>query len=417
MIAFVVLAITLGSLLAAGLPLLTALIGVGIGVAGADRAVGLRRALGDGAHPCHDARPGGGDRLRAVHPLPPSPEHGRRAGSTREAAAQATCNRRKRRRVNGATVVIALVGLTVVNIPFLSVMGLAAAGTVTIAVLIAHHVAARVARLRRQLRVDARQPRARVPAAAQPGEGGASRETASTRWARFVTAASAGRPGGVRPDRAVHRLPCRPCTWSWACPTAARSRRRPPSGAAYDLVTDGFGPGFNRPLTAVVDAPGRRRKTNGDAPRTGVFEGIQDLPGVAAISQPMQNEAGRRDDRVGDRTTSGGPASRAPRTWSALLREKADEVHEGDGHRGVRDGTTPSTSTRPTLAGGAAEVRRGRGRARAVAPDGRVPLGARAVKAAAGFLLSIAASMGIVVSVSRTATWPTCLASPRPGRS
>ena len=37
----------------------------------------------------------------------------------------------------GATVIIALVGLAVVNIPFLTVMGLAAAGTVAIAVLIA----------------------------------------------------------------------------------------------------------------------------------------------------------------------------------------------------------------------------------------------------------------------------------------
>lgn len=37
----------------------------------------------------------------------------------------------------GATVVIALAGLTVVNIPFLSVMGLAAAGTVAVAVLVA----------------------------------------------------------------------------------------------------------------------------------------------------------------------------------------------------------------------------------------------------------------------------------------
>ena len=37
----------------------------------------------------------------------------------------------------GLTVIIALVGLLVVNIPFLTVMGLAAAGTVAIAVLIA----------------------------------------------------------------------------------------------------------------------------------------------------------------------------------------------------------------------------------------------------------------------------------------
>ncbi len=37
----------------------------------------------------------------------------------------------------GATVVIALAGLAVVSIPFLTVMGLAAAGTVAVAVLVA----------------------------------------------------------------------------------------------------------------------------------------------------------------------------------------------------------------------------------------------------------------------------------------
>ena len=57
--------------------------------------------------------------------------------STREAAAQATATAGSAVVFAGATVVIALVGLTVVNIPFLTVMGLAAAGTVTIAVLIA----------------------------------------------------------------------------------------------------------------------------------------------------------------------------------------------------------------------------------------------------------------------------------------
>ena len=79
MIGFVVLAITLGSLLAAGLPLLTALIGV------VDRHHGPSTAL-TGVFDIsetapiagHDARPRGRHRLRVVHPLPPSPEHGRR---------------------------------------------------------------------------------------------------------------------------------------------------------------------------------------------------------------------------------------------------------------------------------------------------------------------------------------------------
>ena len=55
----------------------------------------------------------------------------------REAAAQATGTAGSAVVFAGATVVIALVGLTVVNIPFLTVMGLAAAGAVIVAVLIA----------------------------------------------------------------------------------------------------------------------------------------------------------------------------------------------------------------------------------------------------------------------------------------
>src|SRR5262249_4795991 len=101
----------------------------------------------------------------------------------REAAAQATGTAGSAVVFAGATVVIALVGLAVVNIPFLTVMGLAAAGTVTIAVLIAltllpailgfaGHPAGRMTRVlgyRRGRRTDV------------------ARDTASVRWARFVT--------------------------------------------------------------------------------------------------------------------------------------------------------------------------------------------------------------------------------------
>ena len=68
----------------------------------------------------------------------------------------------------GLTVIIALVGLLVINIPFLTVMGLAAAGTVALAVLIAITLLPAILgfagdRMRRT------QPRAERPSAAAPG--------------------------------------------------------------------------------------------------------------------------------------------------------------------------------------------------------------------------------------------------------
>ncbi len=102
--------------------------------------------------------------------------------------------------------IIALVGLTVVDIPFLTVMGLAAAGTVAIAVLIAHHAAPallgfageRLARVNRVLATRPRAPRAR----------GRRDDRSAVRWARFVTAARSpcwrsGRAAGR--DRAARR--------------------------------------------------------------------------------------------------------------------------------------------------------------------------------------------------------------------
>ena len=100
----------------------------------------------------------------------------------REAAAQATGTAGSAVVFAGATVVIALVGLVVVNIPFLTVMGLAAAGAVVVAVLIATTLlpallgfaGARVARFNRAVTW-------------RPWPGKSGRETASLRYARFVT--------------------------------------------------------------------------------------------------------------------------------------------------------------------------------------------------------------------------------------
>ena len=148
----------------------------------------------------------------------------------RESVAQATGTAGSAVVFAGMTVVIALVGLTVVNIPFLTVMGLAAAGTVAIAVLIAITLlpallgfsGMRIAKRNRLL--TPRKPRTPM----------------SDRWVGFVTrrparpAHRAGDPDRHRDPRDAHEARA---AGRLGEPTTSTERR------SYDLLTEGFGPG------------------------------------------------------------------------------------------------------------------------------------------------------------------------------
>ncbi|GFJ95435.1 hypothetical protein Prum_090770 [Phytohabitans rumicis] len=135
-VAAVVLLITFGSLVAAGLPLLTAILGIGIGIGAITMlsgfvdlssktpilalmlglAVAIDYALFIVSRYRHE--------LAAGHE--PHEAVGRAVGTAGSAVVFA-----------GLTVIIALAALTVVGIPFLAQMGLAAAFTVAVAVVIA----------------------------------------------------------------------------------------------------------------------------------------------------------------------------------------------------------------------------------------------------------------------------------------
>jgi len=279
-IAAVVLVITLGSLVAAGLPLLTAIIGVGIGVSTITvlakaldlgdttstlalmigLAVGIDYALfivsryrGELAE--------GRDREEAV---------GRAAGTAGSAVVFA-----------GLTVVIALAGLSVVNVPMLTKMGLAAAGTVVVAVLIAlTMIPALLGYAGRK--VKAAGDKRRKSAAGTPAKPGLG-----ARWASFVIR----RPAAVLLLGVVGlgtiAVPATQLELGLpddgSQPTSTTQRR------AYDLLSEGFGPGFNGPLMIVVDAK------DSDAPRAAadkVTDGIKGLKDVATVTPAVFNKAG-----------------------------------------------------------------------------------------------------------------------------
>ncbi|MFI1167046.1 MMPL family transporter [Streptomyces sp. NPDC020801] len=283
-IAAVVLVITFGSLVAAGLPLLTALIGVGIGVstisALADTldlgsttstlatmiglAVGIDYALFIVSRYRAELAEGR-EREEAA---------GRAVGTAGSAVVFA-----------GLTVVIALVGLSVVNIPMLTKMGVAAAGTVVVAVLIAlTMIPALLGYAGRRVQPAGRKSKllGGGRAARKPG-----RPNMGTRWASFV----------VRRPIAVLLLGVIGLGAA-AVPAASLELGMPDDGSqptsttqrrAYDLLSEGFGPGFNGPLMVVVDAKGSERPK---AAFTKVTDEIKGLDDVVTVTPAQPNRAG-----------------------------------------------------------------------------------------------------------------------------
>ncbi|WP_203337792.1 MMPL family transporter [Nocardioides limicola] len=244
-VALGVLVLTFGSLVAAGMPILTAVFGVGLGLAGITAmtalmdigsttpmlatmlglAVGIDYALFILARyraelPHHD------DRAEAV---------GVAVGTAGSAVVFA-----------GLTVLIALAALSVVRIPFLTAMGLAAAATVLVAVLVALTLIPAVLGMTKSKAFGGvvRRYRPRIEHGRVLNNG--------VRWARFVGRA----PVAVLliatfalvalavPLKGLHL----------AFPTDATAPVETTQRQASDLVADAFGPGREAPMLLVVDA-------------------------------------------------------------------------------------------------------------------------------------------------------------------
>ncbi|WP_306185828.1 MMPL family transporter [Streptomyces sp. MK5] len=283
-VAAVVLVITFGSLLAAGLPLLTAIIGVGIGVS---TVTALAHALDLGTTTSTLATMIGlavgidyalfiVSRYRAE--LAEGREREEAAGRAVGTAGSAVV-------FAGLTVVIALVGLSVVNIPMLTKMGIAAAGTVVVAVLIALTMIPALLGYAGH-RVKPAGQKSRLLGGARAAKKPA-RPNMGTRWASFV----------VRRPVAVLLLGVIGLGAA-AVPAASLELGLPDDGSqpvsttqrrAYDLLSEGFGPGFNGPLMVVVDA---KRSDDPKAAFTEVTDDIKGLKDVVTVTPAQPNKAG-----------------------------------------------------------------------------------------------------------------------------
>ena len=273
LIALVVLVVTFGSLVAAGMTMLNALIGVGAGMAGlfalssvvslTNTAPVLALMLGLAVGIDYSLFITSRHRQHLVEGLEPEEAVARAVGTAGSAVVFA-----------GITVVIALAGLAVVNIPFLTVMGLAAAGTVAVAVLVAITLLPALFGFAGN-RVLPRRLRAAGSHAAPPA---AAKEGFGFRWARIVTRLRV--PVILVGVLGLGALAVPAMDMRVALPDASASPVGTPARDAADLITAGFGPGFNGRLALVVSADSPELTATAVQQVTQVLQGTPDLLAV-----------------------------------------------------------------------------------------------------------------------------------------
>ncbi|HWT94635.1 MAG TPA: MMPL family transporter [Solirubrobacteraceae bacterium] len=315
-IAAVVLTITFGSLLAAGLSLLTALIGVATGLAGILAATGfvdlsssvptLALMLGLAVGIDYALFIVSRHRGQLQAGMAPEASAGRAVGTAGSAVVFA-----------GATVIVALSALSVTGIPFLAAMGLAAAATVAVAVLIAITLVPAL--------LGFAGPRLAKGRAARTGARSAA-PTLGARWvalvlrhrvpAVVVTVAALGACAipvldlrlGVSDD-------------STAAPDATNRK-------AYDLLARGFGPGVNGPLTIVVEGSAGGRAALTRAAGT-VAADLRRHADVASVGDATLNPAG--DTAVLALVPRSGPSAERTKALVDDVRDRAPALERRTG--------------------------------------------------------------------------------------
>ncbi|MCE6993981.1 MMPL family transporter [Saccharothrix sp. S26] len=285
-IALLVLAVTYGSLVLAGMNLLTAAVGVGIGALGVTIATGFMDL--QSTTPILAAMLGlavGIDyALFIINRYRQELRRGRDVG---DAIGTAVGTAGSAVVTAGLTVVIALAGLAVVGIPFLTQMGVAAALTIVVAVLVAVTlVPAVLGYLGR--RVLPRKQRT-APAETSTETPARTPEDAEAHERGFFR----GWIGAVTRNRVVALLLAVVGLGAIAVPVLSMETTlvaAPPADSsqarAEKLLTDGFGEGFNGPLVVLFEGG------NAAATAASAVPSIQTADDVALVTPPTPNADG-----------------------------------------------------------------------------------------------------------------------------
>lgn len=316
-VAGIVLLVMLGSLVAAGLPLLTALVGVGVGLLGtvtlthwvtmSDVTPMLALMLGLAVGIDYALFLVNRHREQLAEGLELEESIGRATGTAGSAVT-----------VAGLTVVVALAALTFSGIPFLGTMGLAAAATVAIAVivsltltpallrLIGHRVLSRGSRRAIRARLEATQAATRAEDALEEAELGDDVAAKAQATAARRADRGAGWGGLVTRHPVITLVASVLVLGTLAVPAASLRLGLPDGGSepgdstayrTYSTVAREFGEGQNAAVLAVARVETSKAATLTEGSQTdlqlAVAEKLRAIPGVEYVVP-----AGASDDRT-----------------------------------------------------------------------------------------------------------------------
>ncbi|QIY75035.1 MMPL family transporter [Streptomyces sp. RLB1-33] len=426
-VALVILTLTFGSLLTAGIPVVTALFGVATAIFGAlsltgtvsisSTAQSLALMIGLAVGIDYALFIVSRHRFHLAHGMEPEESAALAVGTAGSAVVFA-----------GLTVVIAMTGLTVVGIPYLTAMGLAAAGAVLIAVLVATTLLPAIlgfasARLtprpgsramRRERAVGGAGENALDATGANvvsgsgenvvsgTGENVVSRTgervmgsaaNAAERWFRLVTR---------RPLLTLVAVVASLGALAWpahdmrlALPDNGTAPSSSSQRIAFDTVGEKLGPGFNGPLLVLADTSHSSDPTTA-AQRVAATIGA--LPDVATVGKPVANPA--THTALIQVIPHSAPSDPATKTLVNTIRDDRAAILRNTG------ATVQVTGSTAVSVDVAAKLNS------ALIPFAAVVIGLSLLllllvfrslvvplKAAAGFLLSIAATLGAAVGV------------------
>jgi putative drug exporter of the RND superfamily len=219
--------------------------------------------------------------------------------------------------------VIAVMGLFLTGLPYMYGVAIAASlavlvvmlGAVTLLPALLSYLGPRVDRLRLPLL-----GRERDPVLEGPGESPAAR------WSHAVQR----RPwiAGIAATAVLLALAFPALDMRLGFPDAGNDPRDTMTRQAYDLNTEGFGPGTNGPLIIAADLPDRSAAGEIDA----LANQLRDEDGVAFVADPQVNQAG--DAAMLTVIPSGSPQDQATEELVQRLRE--DIVPDALGGSGIR---------------------------------------------------------------------------------
>ncbi len=185
----------------------------------------------------------------------------------------------------GTTVLVALAALSIVGIPFLTIMGLAAAGAVVVAVAAALTLVPALLGFVNAGVISSRWARRKIARAAAPDF-----DPLSLRYMRVLRRAPVVVMGAAVVVLLFVAAPF--LHMRLGLPDAGSQPANQTTRRAYDLISEGFGPGANGPLLVVVYAPGGATPEQTQAFARYYSQAASHPPAnVASIGKPILNRA------------------------------------------------------------------------------------------------------------------------------